>query len=136
MVLSVNDMIGYDVRAENGDVGKIDDVYFEDATSSIRYVVVDAGGWLSDRKVLLAPAAFGNLAPAERTIVTALTRQQVKDSPAVETDKPVSRQQEELLHGHYGWTPYWEGAMAPGIAAPYWGAIPVLPETDIETATE
>ena len=135
-MLSVKDMIGYDVRAEDGDVGKIHDVFFDDATSRVRYVVVDAGGWLSDRNVLLAPAALGELTPAERTITTALNRQQVEDSPPVETDKPVSRQQEEMLHGHYGWTPYWQDAIVPGMAAPYWGAIPVLPETDIENAIE
>lgn len=43
-----------------------------------------------------------------------LTRQQVKDSPDIATDQPVSRQQETEYLQHYGYPPYWEG---PGL----WG---------------
>ncbi len=32
---------------------------------------------------------------------------QVKDSPDIDTQRPVSRQVETDVYGHYGWTPYW-----------------------------
>lgn len=136
MLLSVNDTIGYSVHADDGEVGRIDDVLFDDGTSRIRYFVVDAGSWLSDRIVLLAPAAAGKVDAETRAIVTVLTKQQVKDSPPIHTDKPVSRQQEEALHGHFGWTPYWDNPMlgAPAAAAPYWGAMPVLPNDPDDAA--
>lgn len=34
-------------------LGKIDDVIFDHATGNIRYVVVDAGGWLSSKRFLV-----------------------------------------------------------------------------------
>ena len=36
-----------------------------------------------------------------------LTEEQVKNSPEIDTEKPVSRQQELKLYGHYPWTNYW-----------------------------
>jgi hypothetical protein len=136
MLLSVNDTIGYTVQAEDSDVGKLDDLLFHDATSKIRYLVVDAGSWLSARKVLLAPAAVGQPDPEARAISTVLNQQQVKDSPPIDTDKPVSHQQEEALHGHFGWTPYWYNPLlgAPAAASPYWGSMPVLPDAPADPA--
>jgi hypothetical protein len=39
--------------------------------------------------------------------------QQVKDSPDVDTDRPVSRQIEAHVYDHYGWDPYWGGSFLP-----------------------
>jgi len=36
-------------------LGKIEDVIFDHATGSIRYVVIDAGGWLTRKKFLVPP---------------------------------------------------------------------------------
>ena len=36
-----------------------------------------------------------------------LTKQQVKDSPEIDTDRPVSRQMETSVYDYYGWSPYW-----------------------------
>lgn len=137
MQLSVNDTIGYGVRAKDGeDVGTVDDLLFDDATSMVRYLVINAGSWLSDQMVLLTPAAVGMPHPESRTTETALTKQQVKDSPPIDTDKPVSRAQEKTLHGHYGWTPYWESPVMAGMGASYWGAMPILPKDSPETIAE
>ena len=135
MLLSLYDTFGYHIRASDGDVGKVDDVLFEDDSSAVRYLVVDTGGWLSSRKVLLAPAALGPLEPASRQIPTVLTREQVQSSPDVDVAKPVSRQQEEALHRHYAWTPYWGGATAYGLA-PYWGGVPLAAERPAPAATD
>lgn len=136
MLLSVNDTMGYGLAAEDGDVGKVSDLLFDDASSKVRYLVIDTGGWLFGRQVLLAPAACGEIRPDSRTICTALTQQQVKDSPPIGADKPVSRQEEETLHRYYGWTPYWDSSMAPGVPAAYWGAIPVVPTRDPKPVTD
>lgn len=125
MLLSVNDTLGYRIQAVDDDVGTLDDLLFERATSRIRYLVIDAGSWLTDRVVLLPPAAFGTMQPGERRIPTALTKQQVKDSPPMQTALTLSRSEEELLHSYYGWTPYWEATLpTDGLAPGYWGVLP------------
>ncbi len=42
-----------------------------------------------------------------RQFAVRLTRQQVKDSPAIDTERPVSRQTETSVYDYYGWSPYW-----------------------------
>ena len=43
-----------------------------------------------------------------------LTKEQVRNSPGTDTDKPVSRQHETELHGYYGWPVYWGGGTVLG----------------------
>ena len=128
MLWSVYDTNGYQVRATDGDIGTVSDVLFEDRTSTIRYVVVDTGGWLTGCQVLIAPEAFGEPDRIGRVMPVNLTRDKVKNSPDVGTDQPVSRQHEAALYTHYGWAPYWgapplaAGAGPyPYAAVPYWG---------------
>jgi hypothetical protein len=85
--------------------------------------------------VLLAPAALGPVEPQSRQISTVLTREQVKSSPDIDVAKPVSRQEEEALHAHYSWTPYWGGMTAYGLA-PYWGGVPLAAEHPPSTTAD
>ena len=36
-----------------------------------------------------------------------LTKEQVRNSPDIDTDRPVSRQREAELRKYYDWAPYW-----------------------------
>jgi hypothetical protein len=63
--------------------------------------------WLSGRKVLLSPFVLGHLDPKEREFTVELTMRQVKDSPDLDADRPVSRQMETNIYDYYGWSPYW-----------------------------
>ena len=58
MLQSARDLRGYTIRASDGDIGEIYDVYFDDESWSVRYVVVETGNWLFNRRVLLSPSAF------------------------------------------------------------------------------
>ena len=58
MLRSVNGLIGYAIRATDGDLERVDDFHLDDQTWMIRYVVAEAGNWLFGRKVLLSPAAL------------------------------------------------------------------------------
>ena len=129
MLWSVSEIRGFRLRATDGDIGEVSDLLFEDATSTVRYLVADTGSWLASRKVLIAPEALRDPDTAARAFPVGLTREQVENSPGIETDRPVSRQREDELRTYYGWRPYWNkplptgsdeaGAGAANIA--YWG---------------
>ena len=121
MLHSFNRIRGYAIHASDDDIGSLHDLYFDDQSTAVRYLVVDTGSWLPGRRVLLTPAAIGGVDTARQGIVTGLTRRQVEDSPDVATDKPVSRQEEMTLHTYYGWAPYWSMPPGAGTLAPYWG---------------
>ena len=97
----------YALRARDGDIGKVRDFYFDDQDWHIRYFVVDTGSWLTGRRVLISPEAVNGQLWADRMIPVALTREQVKNSPSIDTANPVLRQHEMELRHHYGWPPYW-----------------------------
>jgi hypothetical protein len=122
MLHSLNAIRGYAIHASDGEIGSLRDVYFDDQSTLVRYFVVDTGTWLPGKRVLLVPAVVGGVDAERGEIVTGLTAQQVEDSPPVETEKPVSRQQELALHTYYGWQPYWAASPLAGSLAPYWGA--------------
>ena len=55
MLHKVTQWRGAAVSARDGDVGKIEDVYFDDQHLTVRYLVVDTGTWLEARRVLISP---------------------------------------------------------------------------------
>ncbi len=98
---------GFDLTASDGAIGTVKDVYFDDERWYVRYFVVDAGTWLEGRMVLISPGAITKPRYDDKTLGTALTQVQVRGSPSVTTDRPVSRQQELELNRYYAWPYYW-----------------------------
>ena len=58
MQINTNKLVGYNLEATDGEIGKVESFYFDDDTWTIRYMVVKTGGWLSGRKVLISPKLF------------------------------------------------------------------------------
>jgi len=100
---------GYATLATDGTIGHVSEFYFDDEYWAIRYLVVETGNWLDNRKVLISVAALGTPDWTSRTFPVRLTRDQVLHSPAIDTERPVHRHQEVELHSHYQWPLYWEG---------------------------
>ncbi|MEP7312502.1 MAG: PRC-barrel domain-containing protein [Pseudomonadota bacterium] len=109
MLRSLKDLENYAIRATDGVIGHVKDFYFDDEAWAIRYLVVDTGSWLSSRKVLISPIAIGDPDWTNKVLPVSITMEQVKNSPDIDTDKPVSRQHEMSYLGYYGYPYYWGG---------------------------
>lgn len=114
MKRSSKSLTGFSITATDGEIGSVTDFYFDDETWTVRYLVVEAGSWLSGRKVLISPQAITGAGWEAKTFHVNLTKEQVQNSPDVDTDKPVSRQHEVELNRHYPWRDYWTGAFWAG----------------------
>jgi hypothetical protein len=99
----------YVIRATDGELGSVVELYFDDETWAIRYLVVDTGGWLSGRRVLISPFSIIRTDWDAVRLDVALTKQQVENSPNIDTHQPVSRQHEAAYLGYYGYPYYWDG---------------------------
>ena len=117
MLWDTSALKNYRVEASDGGLGTVSDFLFEDTSWVIRWLVVDTGNWLSGRKVLLPLSALGQPDPSPRQFPIKLTKQQVKDSPDIDTDRPVSRQHENHVYSYYGWDPYWDAGFFPPVGA-------------------
>jgi len=107
MLHRIKSLQKHSLAAQDGEIGQIQDFLFDDSSWHIRYVVADTSQWLPGRKVLLQPQSVSALINSERKVPAKLTRDQIKESPDINTEKPVSRQQEIKLHEYFGWPYYW-----------------------------
>jgi sporulation protein YlmC with PRC-barrel domain len=114
MLWNASAIKGYAIAASDGRLGSVNDFLFDDTSWMVRWLVVDTGNWLSGRKVLLPPLVMGHPHLTEHEFPVRLTKQQIKDSPDINADQPVSRQMETELYDYYGWYPYWGSGLYMG----------------------
>lgn len=111
--------VGFELRARDGVIGEVKDLYFDDEQWRLRYFVVETGAWLKKRRVLISPEAVHAPEWDSGILPVDLTQEQVRESPSIETYRPVSRRDEESLRLHYGWPFYWgAGFSSPGLIFP------------------
>jgi hypothetical protein len=110
MLRAVKDLHGYAIGATDGAVGHVVDFYLDDEDWVVRYLVVDTGTWLAGRHVLIPAVAAGEPVRMAEVIPVSITKEQVKNSPDIDTQKPVSRQHETEYLGYYGYPLYWRVA--------------------------
>lgn len=108
MDVKAKDFFKYRISALDGEIGRVDDLYFDDSVWVVRYIVVHTGK-LFGRKVLISPEAVNNVYPDEKRLELGLNREQIRNSPNIRTELPVSRHMEEELIRYYRWPVYWGG---------------------------
>jgi PRC-barrel domain len=109
MLRNSKDLEGCAIGAIDGTIGEVKDLYFDDDAWVIRYLVVATGAWLSNRKVLISPYSLCQPQWVQKQIRASITTEQVKNSPDIDTDKPVSRQHEVQYLEYYRYPSYWGG---------------------------
>jgi hypothetical protein len=109
MLRSVRDLENYAVNTTDGEVGHIKDFYFDDHAWVIRYLVVNAGSWFSSREVLISPLSVIYPLGSTGSLSLSISSEQVKHSPGIDSDKPVSRQNEAEYLRYLGYPIYWGG---------------------------
>lgn len=130
MLRSALHLRSYQIAGTDGGLGKIKDLLFDDRLWVVRYLVADSGSWLPGRRVLIPPAVVEQPDWDERVLPVNLTRNQIKESPGLDEDRPVSRQHEVEMHAYYGWAPYWAGpaGLHPPVVPPQ--EADLIPETE------
>ena len=108
MLRQIRELGTYRLHATDGDIGHLEQFYFDDRDWKIRYFVVDIGTWLHGKKVLMLPSAIIGVDAPTRTINTAFTKQQVQESDGVGTHKPEGLEQPHDYSLYLGW-PYYLG---------------------------
>jgi len=109
MYRRIGELAGYTIQATDGELGRVDEVYFDDRGWTVRYLVVKTGGWLFGRRVLLSPVSLGIADRARRVFPVQLTQDQVRRSPALDTDLPVWRQHLFEVQQYNAWPFNWDG---------------------------
>jgi uncharacterized protein YrrD len=101
----VKRLLGNEIRGTEGEMGNVADLYFDDRTWAVRYLVVDTGGWFSGTQALLSPGVVCLPEGDGMGLPTTITREQIMGGPDVSARLPLSREKEAELALYYGWEP-------------------------------
>ena len=104
----VRDISALTLYASDGQIGSVVELYFDDQNWKVRYLIINTGGWLSGRNVLIAPIAVAGIDDADASMRINLRKDQIEQAPPIEKAKTVSRRYEEAYYKHFRWAPYWQ----------------------------
>jgi hypothetical protein len=107
MLRSSKGLVGFTISASDGDIGRVEALYFDDQQWTVRYFVVDTRSWLRGRRVLVSPVCVRRPDWPRRRLPVALTQAQVQASPSADTHRPISRRFEIAFSQYYGLPYYW-----------------------------
>ena len=94
MLRSTKALEGARIHAIDGDIGHVEEFYFDDRNWRINHVVTNIGNWLHGKLVLMSPEAITSInGDREPIINVALTQEQVRRSLDAQTHRPVAFQQ-------------------------------------------
>ncbi len=107
MQRNLNMLLGSRLKGTDGEIGKLIDFYFDDLSWTIHHLILKTGSWFSERDVLISPEAVLHTHWEPGILPVRLTKDQMLKSPDIESDKPITTQQEIGIYGHNLWQPYW-----------------------------
>ena len=81
---SVAEVIGYHIKATDGYIGHIEDLYFEPDSWQISQVIVDTRNLLHGKKVTIAPSRIDDIHWSDSTIFVDMTKEAIKSSPLLD----------------------------------------------------
>ena len=93
------DLVGYDVEATDGHIGKIDEATHDVGSS---YVVVDTGPWIFGSKVMLPAGTISRLDRNDRRAYVARSKDEIKSAPKFDNDRYTDRDYRDRLGEYYG----------------------------------
>ncbi len=125
MLYRVRQIEGSQLHALDGDIGHVEECYFDDQEWQIRYLIVNTGSWLLGKEVLISPHAVKKVDLDKKTISLDLTVEKIRNSPDIDTDKPISKRKQAEYHTYYGFPVYPAGMV-----------IPMVPETETSEKEE
>lgn len=90
MIRSFNKMHGLHIKALDGEIGKLKDVYFDDRSWGVEYFVIELGSWFTGYDVLVPPSIISYF---DGTLLNVqLTKAELKTCPHADSAIPVSLQ--------------------------------------------
>jgi hypothetical protein len=100
---SAGNLVGYDVEAADGGIGKIDQASTE---VNRQYLVVDTGFWIFGKKRLIPAGMVTRVDHTDRQVVVSMTKDQIKSAP--DYDEAMTAQ-DDAYYDKYGtyYSSYW-----------------------------
>lgn len=108
LVVSDEDLRGYELISDGRGMGSVVDLIYDDVAWRLRYLLVDTSAWWQGGpRVLISPLWLTEIDPAAKRIRLTVDRAVVRASPRFQDIGTIDRDYETALHRGYGQRPYW-----------------------------
>lgn len=100
MTIGGMDLAGFDVEAEDGHIGKVDEATYEASASCL---VVDTGFWIFGKQRMIPAGVVRRIDPESRTVFVAMTKDEIKAAPDFDPDRHRADEREyhDQMGGYY-----------------------------------
>lgn len=86
---SADEVIGYYIRARDGNIGHVEDMLVEGCDWSVGYFIVDTKNWWPGKMVLVHTKWIEAVSWEERLVHLSRSRDEVKTAPEYDPDRPI-----------------------------------------------
>jgi len=97
--VSPSKVVGYDVEARDGSIGKVDEGSYDTDPS---YLVVDTGPWIFGKKVMLPAGVIQSVDHDDEKIFVNRTKDEIKNAPEFDDSLLRDRKYRDRLGSYYG----------------------------------
>ncbi|MBD3167921.1 MAG: hypothetical protein GF307_00465 [candidate division Zixibacteria bacterium] len=119
MLSSLRKIMDTKIIAEGREAGQAMDVLFDPVEWAVRYIIVDMGNWMKDKKVLIPMSLLmNNVDWSSKSFKLEIAKAKIEDMPSLESVDLISGEHEDEVHKYFGVPPYWvvgvTASMVPG----------------------
>lgn len=110
MLHSLNNINNYKVIAADGEMGFCKDFLFNDEDWNLHYLLADTHKWLpGGKKLLIHTSAIQKVDTKNKEVRICLTKRELKDSPSLLANEPISRAYEKTYMCYFDYATYHVG---------------------------
>jgi hypothetical protein len=99
-----SNLVGYDVEATDGSIGKVDKASNETSRS---YLVVDTGFWIFGKKRMIPAGVIERVDHEDRNVYVAMTKDEIKSAPDFDEQRSTWTESDyepsERYYDRFGW---------------------------------
>ncbi|GGD02692.1 hypothetical protein GCM10007216_36830 [Thalassobacillus devorans] len=109
MLYFASTLKNYNIQANDGELGKVKDLYFDDKKWTVRYLVADTRKWLPGKKVVVSPSGVKAVDTGEEVVHVENNKEDIRHNATLEEKQDFSYEKEMELSDTFGWKQYWAG---------------------------
>lgn len=98
---STHNVSGYDIQANDGEIGHVEDFIIDDKTLEISYLIIDTKNWWPGKKILISPKWIDHVSWNESKVFVNLLRETIKQAPEYTEVSLITSDYENKLHKYY-----------------------------------
>lgn len=99
----------FSLKAQDGEMGKAKDLYFNEQTYTVRYLTVESKKWFPDQIIYLSPSAIDHIDFEKNVIKVNNTKDELREVAGVKHESEMNHQREQELTTSMNWNQYWVG---------------------------